>query len=195
MIRRTRLLTAAGGELRGVRQRQAGQPVRRQYAHGAPRDRRRAGTLVAGRNILAVAVADASPRPAGLAGKLVIEFEGHEPLVCRIDASWKVSAGAAANWNAPDFDDSHWPAAVSIAKTGDKSRDMIAVPGANDPPLACPLLAQGVPRRGRGPPGHGLRQRAGASTVSGSTAGRWATTTSPPAGPTTRSGSTIRPTT
>ena len=139
VIRRTRLLTAAGGSYEVFVN---GKPASRfgDNTRTAPHVIDVTWHLVAGRNILAVAVADASPRPAGLAGKLVIEFEGREPLVWRIDSSWKVSAGAAANWSAPDFDDSHWPAAVSIAKPGDKLPDMIAAAGANDPPLACPLL-------------------------------------------------------
>ena len=75
-----------------------------------------------------------------LAGKLVIEFDDHEPLACPINASWKVSATAEADWNAPDFDDSHWSAAAPIAKVGQRPWGTIAVPGANDPPLACPLV-------------------------------------------------------
>jgi alpha-L-rhamnosidase len=139
VIRRTRLLTAAGGDYEVFIN---GKPASRfgDNTRTAPHVIDVGWHLVAGRNVLAVAVADASPGPAGLAGKLVIEFEGREPLVWRIDASWKVSASAAANWNARDFDDSHWPAAVPIAKISDKSQEMIDAAGANDPPLACPLL-------------------------------------------------------
>lgn len=36
------------------------------------------------------------------------------------DASWKCSSESYPGWNCPDFDDSNWPAAVEIAKNGDK---------------------------------------------------------------------------
>ena len=140
VFRRTQLLSAANGDYEVFVN---GKPTAR---FGADNTRKApdvldiAWHLVAGKNTLAVTVAGALSSPAVLAGKLVIEFDDHEPLACPIDASWKVSATAEAGWNAPDFDDSHWSAAAPIAKVGQRPWGTIAVPGANDPPLACPLV-------------------------------------------------------
>lgn len=75
--------------------------------------------LVAGVNTLAIAATNTSPGPAGLLGKLVIEFAPGEPLVIFLDRSWKVSNREHAEWQNPDFDDEDWPAAKEIAQIGE----------------------------------------------------------------------------
>ena len=95
--------------------------------------------LKVGKNVLAIEASNDMPSPAGLIGKLVIDFQQGEPLVSRIDASWKAFAKETPGWNAPNFDDSKWAPAVEIAKMGDKPWGKIKVAGHNTP-LACPLF-------------------------------------------------------
>ncbi len=75
--------------------------------------------LNSGDNCLAITATGGPRPPAGLTGKLVVEFEQGEPLVLLIDGSWKSAVKRYDDWNAPAFDDSKWPAAVQIAKLGD----------------------------------------------------------------------------
>jgi alpha-L-rhamnosidase len=49
--------------------------------------------------------------PAGIIGKLTIEFTDGETQIIPTDDKWKVSANADADWNAATFDDSKWNAA------------------------------------------------------------------------------------
>jgi len=53
--------------------------------------------------------------PAGLIGRLVIEFDQGEPLDIRPDRTWKSANKEQPGWRAADFDDSHWPAAAETA--------------------------------------------------------------------------------
>ena len=46
--------------------------------------------------------------PAGVVGKLTVEFTDREPLVIATDEKWKVSPNADSNWNTMNFDDSKW---------------------------------------------------------------------------------------
>ncbi|MCE5266456.1 MAG: glycoside hydrolase family 78 protein [Planctomycetaceae bacterium] len=81
-----------------------------------------------GDNCVAIAVSNHVASPAGLTGKLVVEFEQGEPLVVPIDASWKVSATESPNWTTTAFDDSSWATAVRIAKMGDAPWGKIKLP-------------------------------------------------------------------
>ncbi len=96
--------------------------------------------LVPGKNVIAVAVTGDGATPPALIGKLVVDFDDHPRIVCPFDASWKVSPKVEKNWNAADFDDSRWQTAAQLGDPGDRPWGAIAVPGANDPPLACPLF-------------------------------------------------------
>ena len=58
------------------------------------------------------------PNPAGLIGKLVVEFEPGEPLVIPTGAQWRTSAGEPAGWITPEFDDSHWQPARVLGPSG-----------------------------------------------------------------------------
>ncbi|UCG47832.1 MAG: family 78 glycoside hydrolase catalytic domain [Phycisphaerales bacterium] len=77
--------------------------------------------LRGGANTLAIAVTNAgdSPNPAGLAGKLVVEFEGGGLMTVVIDGSWKVSAAEEEGWRKGDFADESWAGAKEIANCGD----------------------------------------------------------------------------
>ncbi|MDQ3814731.1 MAG: glycoside hydrolase family 78 protein [Armatimonadota bacterium] len=76
--------------------------------------------LVAGANVLAVAAENAKVTPAGLVGRLTVEFETGEPLVLPIDASWKTAQQAPEGWQTAAFDDTAWVAAKVVAKMGDQ---------------------------------------------------------------------------
>jgi len=77
--------------------------------------------LAGGENTLAMAVSNLGDgvNPAGLAGKLLIEFEDGEAISVSTDNSWKASAVEQNNWQEPDFDDDTWPGAKEIAQMGD----------------------------------------------------------------------------
>jgi alpha-L-rhamnosidase len=66
--------------------------------------------LTGGINTLSIAAANEgdNPNPAGLAGKLVIEFEEAKTRAIPIDHSWKTSNSEQENWKSADFNDSSW---------------------------------------------------------------------------------------
>jgi len=63
--------------------------------------------LHAGKNVLAIAATNEGG-PAGVLGKLVVEFESGEPLVIVTDRNWKCARDEQQNWQQVDFDDSGW---------------------------------------------------------------------------------------
>lgn len=73
-----------------------------------------------GTNQLAIEATNATdkPSPAGLIGELQIRFDKGKPLTLPIDATWKVSKSAPADWNTTKFDDSSWIAAKPVAQFG-----------------------------------------------------------------------------
>ncbi len=73
-----------------------------------------------GSNSIAIAVENQgdSANPAGLGGKLLIEFSSGRDLAVVIDKSFKTTDTERKNWAAPDFDDSKWAAAKIIAPCG-----------------------------------------------------------------------------
>ncbi|HID05533.1 MAG TPA: rhamnosidase, partial [Armatimonadetes bacterium] len=73
--------------------------------------------LRTGMNVIAIAVTNTGG-PAGLIAKLVMEFEGDEPLVIVTDSSWRVTREEQDNWAMPDLDDSDWLPAMEIGKFG-----------------------------------------------------------------------------
>ncbi|MDR2673376.1 MAG: glycoside hydrolase family 78 protein [Opitutaceae bacterium] len=87
--------------------------------------------LRAGKNTLAFLVTNqgAAPNPAGLAATLEIIFAGapagagadnnnDSKLVIGTGGEWKCFAGETPNWQTPAFDDSAWPSARVLGKTG-----------------------------------------------------------------------------
>jgi len=77
--------------------------------------------LQPGTNQLAVSATNATdqPSPAGAVGRLAIGFEQGEPLVVRLDETWKASSTEQAGWTEAGFDDRAWPAAKAVARYGD----------------------------------------------------------------------------
>ncbi|HUT46357.1 MAG TPA: family 78 glycoside hydrolase catalytic domain [Sedimentisphaerales bacterium] len=77
--------------------------------------------LSAGANTLAIAVANQgdAANPAGLAGKLLVEFETEETMVVSIGSSWKASNVEQDDWQTSGFDDDAWSDAKEIAQMGD----------------------------------------------------------------------------
>jgi alpha-L-rhamnosidase len=78
--------------------------------------------LKAGVNTLAIAATNQgdAPNPAGLGGKLFIEFQAGSAITIVIDRSWKVSGAKQDGWQQSDFDDATWANANEIAKLGDQ---------------------------------------------------------------------------
>ena len=77
--------------------------------------------LSAGVNTLAIAVANQgdAPNPAGLTGRLLVEFENEETMVVSIDNSWKASDVEQDDWRSSGFNDDAWSDAKEIAQVGD----------------------------------------------------------------------------
>ncbi len=115
-----------------------GIPAGRGAGHNAPQVAEITNHLRPGKNVMAVAATNASDGPAGLAGKLVIDFEQGPPQIQTIDATWKSSDRAVAEWNQAAFDDSAWRPAIEIARMGDKPWGPIEVKPMDV--LGCPLL-------------------------------------------------------
>jgi len=59
-----------------------------------------------------------APNPAGVIGRLTIEFTSGEPMIIRTDDKWKVSKQLEPGWNTVTFDDSKWVAAKVIGPAG-----------------------------------------------------------------------------
>ena len=73
-----------------------------------------------GTNCLSIAAENQGdkPNPAGLAGKLLIEFESGDAVAVLIDHFWKVSNSEQEGWKNSDFDDSAWADAKEMVEIG-----------------------------------------------------------------------------
>ena len=93
--------------------------------------------IAVGANTLAIAVANQgdAANPAGLAGKLVLEYESEDTMAVSIDGSWKVSDVEFDGWQVPDFDDDSWSGAKVIAQLGDNPWKEPSQEGLVLPPL------------------------------------------------------------
>lgn len=92
-----------------------------------------------GKNVMAVTATNATPGPAGLAGKLLVEFEDGSALEKIVDASWwRAGDRSEANWTHAAFDDSAWKPAQVLAKMGEPPWGAVAVKPQDV--LGCPLL-------------------------------------------------------
>ena len=98
------------------------------------------GKLVPGKNCLAIAATNTSAGPAGLVGKLVVEFDAGEPIVEKIDTSWKSGVQELPDWTSAKFDDSKWQPAVEVAKMGEAPWGAIPVADEKAKYYACPLF-------------------------------------------------------
>ncbi|MFC1848569.1 family 78 glycoside hydrolase catalytic domain [candidate division CSSED10-310 bacterium] len=78
--------------------------------------------LIRGENILAIVAENSGvwPTPAGLIGKLYIEFQAGDNMVVPIDNSWKVNQEEHTGWLSVEFNDSSWPQAREFAPYGDQ---------------------------------------------------------------------------
>jgi hypothetical protein len=76
--------------------------------------------LKPGENLLAVAATNATdkPSPAGLIGKLTVEFDKGAPLIVKIDESWKTHNQKAPEWQTAKCDDTAWAAARKVVDYG-----------------------------------------------------------------------------
>jgi hypothetical protein len=74
-----------------------------------------------GRNTLAIVAVNATdrPSPAGVLGRLQVEFQDGSSLGVRVDKSWKTSRQAPEGWMAAGFDDSAWAPAREVARFGE----------------------------------------------------------------------------
>jgi alpha-L-rhamnosidase len=79
-----------------------------------------AALLQPGHNLLAVLARNSgdAPNPAGLLGRLEVEFVDGEPLMLATDESWKASAKETTGWEKPALDDAAWPAARNLGPAG-----------------------------------------------------------------------------
>ena len=70
--------------------------------------------------VLAIACRNegADPNPAGVIGRLQVEFTDGDPLVIQTDDQWKVSKGLEDGWNTASFDDAKWAAAKVLGPAG-----------------------------------------------------------------------------
>ena len=76
--------------------------------------------LEAGINCFSIAAENQGdkPNPAGLAGKLLIEFESGDAVAILIDHFWKVSDSEQQGWRDADFDDTAWADAKEMVGVG-----------------------------------------------------------------------------
>jgi alpha-L-rhamnosidase len=95
--------------------------------------------LQPGANILAVAAKNGgtASNPAGLIGRIWIEFEQGEPLVETIDKTWKAAKDEQKDWNALAREDSGWLAAKEIAAMGDAPWGSLSVGKATLSPVVA----------------------------------------------------------
>jgi alpha-L-rhamnosidase len=92
--------------------------------------------LTGGINTLSIAAANEgdNPNPAGLAGKLVIEFEEAKTRAIPIDHSWKTSNSEQENWKSADFNDSSWVYARETVRCGEGPWGKVDQPAVVLPP-------------------------------------------------------------
>ncbi|MFA0753907.1 MAG: hypothetical protein IMHGJWDQ_001686 [Candidatus Fervidibacter sp.] len=73
--------------------------------------------LQRGKNVLAVAATNEGG-PAGILGKLVVEFEAGEPLIIVTDRQWRCARNEQPHWHQPHFDDSGFQEAQELGRFG-----------------------------------------------------------------------------
>ncbi len=162
-IRRTQFLTAAGDDYEVFVN---GKPATR-FGHNvnhAPHVTDLVNLLAPGKNVVIVAVADGPASPAGLAGKLVVEYENGQRTVQPIDGSWKVLPGtgqARREMGQGRFRRFAAPRRGADRQDGRPAVGPAGRAGRQRPAPGLPAVAQGLPSQGPDPPRHALRQRAG----------------------------------
>ena len=83
-----------------------------------------------------------SDTPAGVLGKLVVELEGHEPLIMVTDKEWKVSDKKEDGWEKPGFGAGSWKPAMEVAALGQQPwGDLFGVDTSHRPPYLRKQIA------------------------------------------------------
>ena len=113
-----------------------GQEVQKFSGWTSPSTLNIAERLTAGANCLAIATANVGDKdnPAGLAGRVMIEFETGEPIVVRIDHAWKTSNVEQGDWKAAAFDDNAWANAKELVACGEGPWGAVEAAGLVLPP-------------------------------------------------------------
>ena len=119
-----------------------------------------AALLVPGQNVLAVAVTNSAPSPAGLAGKLVVQPEAGELFTVITDGTWRCSDREVEGWQQPGFADDAWVPAHDTGAMGIAPWHGVRSPRGRLGPGSPRRSAQGVSRAPAGEARHGLRVRA-----------------------------------
>lgn len=97
--------------------------------------------LHAGDNLFAIDAHNASESPAGVIGRLRVDFASGEPMIVEVDESWKASANRKPDWKLSSFDDSDWTNAVALASWGDQPWGKVEIKPLDLPPP--PYLRRG----------------------------------------------------
>ena len=98
--------------------------------------------LSAGHNVIAIVATNSEGpdiNPAGLIGRMRIEYDSGEAHVFETSCDWKTRKMEQEGWHEPDFDDTDWDSAVEVAPYGDALwGDQVVLPGDSDKP--APLI-------------------------------------------------------
>ena len=119
------------------------------------------GKLVPGKNCLAIAATNTSAGPAGLVGKLVVEFDAGEPIVEKIDTSWKSGVQELPDWTSAKFDDSEVAAGRGSGEDGRGALGRHPCCRREGQVLRLPAVPHRFRGQRRDSPGDALRQRLG----------------------------------
>lgn len=92
---------------------EAGRSDGKPYAWQRPQIFEITSLLHAGPNVFAIKATNTSG-PAGVLGKVIVEFEDGEPLILATDGGWKSSMSAEEGWEKPGFDDAGWRDALEL---------------------------------------------------------------------------------
>jgi len=84
--------------------------------------------LKPGKNILAVEARNVGdkPNPAGLLGRLKVEFEKGDAFTLATDDNWKSATNAPDGWSALDFNEAAWAKAMPLGEYGTQTWGTIA---------------------------------------------------------------------
>lgn len=96
--------------------------------------------LKSGKNAIAAWVKNSGdgPNPAGLVGRLKVDFETGEPLIIVTDNQWKAADKEAGAWTSTDYDDAAWQGAKVLGTAGMQPWGKVSAP--EDRRLAARML-------------------------------------------------------
>jgi len=96
-----------------------------------------------GANLLAIRAVNGgtTPSPAGVLGRLRIDYEDRDAVSVFIDTSWKTAKSLQAGWEKNTFDDNGWVAAKPVARFGGGAWGRFAGP-TSSPVEANPFSGQ-----------------------------------------------------